>query len=116
MAFHVPEKYRVASGELGTTAKYGNNGLFLIKSLKLAHVLRVIASDGMGFEHVSVSLPRRCPTWNEMCVVKDLFWDEEDCCMQLHPPKSQYVNCHPHTLHIWRPIAGEIPRPHMAMV
>ncbi|WP_456813633.1 MULTISPECIES: DUF7694 domain-containing protein [unclassified Bradyrhizobium] len=45
-----------------------------------------------SWEHVAVSTPRRCPNWEEMCFVKDLFWNEEECVMQLHPPHSQYVN------------------------
>lgn len=51
----------------------------------------IVASWGGGWEHVSVSLPRRCPTWDEMCLIKDIFWDEEECVVQFHPPRSQYV-------------------------
>lgn len=65
--------------------------------------LRVIASDGLGWDHVSVSLATRCPTWDEMCAVKSLFFDDEEVVMQLHPAKSQYVNLHPFCLHLWRP-------------
>lgn len=32
------------------------------------------AHEGMPWEHVSVSLHDRCPTWDEMSLVKDLFW------------------------------------------
>ena len=69
--------------------------------------LHIIASDGRdvpeaeGWEHVSVSTRRRTPNWQEMCFVKALFWSEEDCVMQLHPPQSVYVNNHPHCLHLW---------------
>lgn len=64
--------------------------------------LRVIADNIQNFEHVSVSLPNRNPNWDEMCFVKDLFWDDEEMCMQLHPKKSEYVNFHQHCLHIWK--------------
>ena len=80
-----------------------------------------IASDGdaweeCGFEppaweHVSVSTAVRCPTWEEMCHVKEIFWDPEDVVIQLHPPRSEWVNCHPYTLHLWRPIGIVLPRP-----
>lgn len=73
--------------------------------------LRIVFASGGGWEHVSVSTETRVPTWAEMCVVKALFWDAEDCVMQLHPPKSQYVNRHPRTLHLWRPIDSTIPQP-----
>lgn len=73
--------------------------------------LRVVASCGGDWEHVSVSLPNRCPNWKEMCFIKDLFWDEEDCVVQYHPPKSEYINNCKNCLHLWRPMKQEIPRP-----
>jgi len=60
------------------------------------------AKDGRPMEHVSVSLARRCPTWDEMCMIKDIFWNDDECVIQFHPPKSQYVNVHPYCLHMWR--------------
>lgn len=73
--------------------------------------LLVIAGDGSavdaeGWEHVSVSTKRRIPNWIEMSWVKDLFFDEEECVVQYHPRKSQYVNCHPYVLHMWRRVEG----------
>jgi hypothetical protein len=66
--------------------------------------LKVIASfEPNGWNHVSVSLEHRNPSWNEMCFVKDLFFDEEELCLQFHPAKSEYVNLHNHCLHIWQP-------------
>lgn len=106
--FHVPEKCRHRTGAFGSDEKYGNNGLFWVNYYKTNVTLKVIASDGMGWEHVSVSLPNRNPNWDEMCFIKELFWDDEDCAVQYHPPKSEYVNCHPHCLHLWRPTEGEI--------
>ena len=87
----------------------GNNGVFLVPFETVG--LRIIASDGVGWEHVSVSLPNRCPNWREMCFVKGLFWDDEETVMQLHPPRSTYVNNHPHCLHLWRPTEVQIPLP-----
>lgn len=111
-----PEKYRLRTGLLGTTEKAKNNGYFIIpfKGLELA----VVCSDGIGWEHVSVSLSSRTPTWEEMCFIKDLFWDEEDCVVQYHPPKSDYVNIHPFCLHLWKNrIPGiEFPRPPKELV
>ena len=70
-----------------------------------------VGPDNDGWEHVSVSLSHRTPNWKEMCWVKDLFWDEEEPVMQLHPPRSDYVNHHPYCLHMWRPNTGQIPLP-----
>lgn len=112
--FAVPEKNRVTSGMFGTSKTNGNNGIFIVTHGKVK--LTCIASDGLEWEHVSVSLHNRTPTWDEMCFIKSMFWDDEDCVMQLHPPKSQYVNNHPHCLHLWRPTAQEIPLPLKEMV
>lgn len=60
------------------------------------------------WEHVSVSTKKRCPTWNEMCLFKDIFWAPDEACVQFHPPRSQYVNVHPFCLHIWRQVDGEV--------
>lgn len=83
--------------------------------------LKIIASPGdanesIPWEHVSVSVRNRCPNWHEMCFVKELFWDDEEAVMQLHPPKSTWVNFHPYCLHLWRPIAVTIPLPPMIAV
>ena len=79
--------------------------------------LRVIFSDGDGWEHVSVSTPSRTPNWTEMCFIKSVFWHEEDTVIQFHPPKSEYVNNHPYCLHLWRPNDGlVIPLPPSILV
>lgn len=96
--FHVPEKFRIKTGPKRTTRQDGNNGAFFV----LERALYVIASDGEGWEHVSVSTPSRCPTWYDMCFIKDLFWDDEDLVIQYHPAKADYVNIHPFCLHLWR--------------
>ena len=112
--FHVPNQFRIRSGQMGSDDSIGNNGAFMI-NLSPEVQIGVIAADDGGWEHVSASLRTRCPLWSEMCAIKDLFWDPEDCVMQFHPPRS-YVNCHPYCLHLWRPIAGEILRPPKWMV
>ena len=126
MSIHVPNKYRVRTGWHGTDDIIGNNGAFFVPNGIGRAPLQVIASDGLvvpdehqalaGWEHVSVSLPDRCPTWAEMCRIKELFWDDEDCVVQFHPPKRDYVNLHPYCLHLWRPIGATIPLPDMALV
>lgn len=73
--------------------------------------LRCIASWGGGWDHVSVSLPTRCPMWPEMEAVKRLFFRRDETAMQLHVPPAEHVDCHPHRLHLWRPQHAEIPRP-----
>lgn len=116
MTFACPDRFRVRKGPL-STPDGADYGLFWVPIKLGAAPLRVIASRLHGWEHVSVSLPDRCPTWIEMSFVKDQFWSDDDCVMQLHPPKDDYVNCHPYCLHLWRPYeAAEIPRPPSMLV
>ena len=71
----------------------------------------IVASWGGGWEHVSVSLAKRCPFWDEMCMIKDIFWGENECVVQYHPPKTDYINNHPYCLHMWKKIGYEFERP-----
>lgn len=118
MSFKVPNQYRIRNVRMATTNQMGNNGAFFMRgpNRKETAPLHVIASDGLDWEHVSVSLPHRCPTWSEMCFIKGMFWDDEDCVMQLHPPKSDWVNNHQYCLHLWRPVHAVIPTPMAEMV
>jgi hypothetical protein len=70
---------------------------------ELVIMMNDVCRDSMWWEHVSVSLANRTPTWEEMCWVKDLFWSDDEVVVQYHPAKRDYVNCHPHCLHLWRP-------------
>lgn len=79
-------------------------------------ILRVIATSDGGWDHVSVSVKSRCPTWDEMEWVKRCFFFAEEACMQLHVPESDHINIHPYCLHIWRPHNLTIPRPPSYMV
>lgn len=79
-------------------------------------ILYVIASFGMGWDHVSVSLHTRCPNWREMSHVKDLFWEDNEVVMQLHVAKKDHINLHPYCLHLWKPQNLQIPLPPNFMV
>jgi hypothetical protein len=115
MSFHVPESARQVDGPNASDATYGNNGAFTIPSCEPGWSLVVIASDGAGWEHVSARATRdrasRIPTWREMCLLKGLYWDDADRVVQYHPPRAEYVNTHPHVLHLWRPTTVELPAP-----
>jgi len=120
--FKVPEQYRITGNHaFKSDVSFGNNGAFRIpidKSIGIEAF--VIASDGHGWEHVSVTIKEdgksETPTWEEMCVIKELFWDDTDCVVQYHPPKSEHVNMHEHCLHLWRPTELPLPMPPSVMV
>lgn len=103
-------KYRVdmfGDGYLGDE----HNGAFKLK-IKGGQYF-VIASDGKGWEHISITHTNghKMPSWNTMCELKDMFFEDYETVMQLHPAKKDYVNNHKHCLHLWRPIDKEIPLP-----
>lgn len=84
MSFHVPDGYRIRHGSMASNTEYGNNGAFEIPRTSHSHYV-AIASDGMGWEHVSARLvdngKNKIPAWEDMCRIKDIFWDEEDVVM-----------------------------------
>lgn len=87
------------------------NGAFSFPSPTDGQSLRVIASSGLGWDHVSVSRSSRCPNWPEMEYIKRKFFNDDETVMQLHVPASDHINNHPNCLHLWRPQNQEIPRP-----
>ena len=101
---------------LVSDSTFGFNGLF--RFLVENQMVRCVASDGMGWKHVSVSIEyaHKPPSWSIMCKVKDLFWDDEDWVVQFHPAKSDYVNYHPGCLHLWQPTEAVMPKPESIMV
>ena len=120
--FKVPEKYRVINGQFGSDSSYGNNGQFIIpKNGKDIKSLFVQASDGGGWEHLSVSIipkpgkKRRLPTHGEMEYVRFAFWEKTDWIIEFHPPVTEYVNNAP-CLHLWRPIGVNFPTPDSLLV
>lgn len=91
-------------------------GAFKIRLPRSGRLFFCIVGNGAGWDHVSVSLSDRCPTWEEMCAIKELFFRDDEWVLQYHPAKADYVNNHPYALHLWRPHDTEIPRPPQVMV
>lgn len=76
-------------------------------SKRLRRRLTVQVSDGGGWDHASVSLPTRTPTWAELEYVRRAFFVDDETVMQLHVPASDHVNRHEFCLHLWRPQSNE---------
>lgn len=121
------EQYRERQGSVWST-KPGDTekGLFFVplpsdrryelKILAHAGIGNSVPPEMAGWEHVSVSLPHRCPSWQEMCLVKDLFWDAEEVVCQFHPKKSDYVNYAPYCLHLWAQVGRPFSTPPSTLV
>lgn len=95
-------KYSVAHPLIGVHGDHVNNGMYLIPYR--TYKIKIIASSGKGWDHVSVSLDnlKRTPNWDEMCFIKDLFWNKDETVVQFFPKDSEYVNNHQYCLHMWR--------------
>lgn len=109
------EQGRKRHGLFASDSPCGHNGMFHVMG-PCGRLLRIVAGNGFGWEHVSVSLEKHCPNWQEMCFVKDLFWDDDETAIQYHPPKSDYVNNAANCLHLWRPLNVPFPMPPAEMV
>jgi hypothetical protein len=115
------EKSRVTKGPLASFPGIGPNGAFLLKLHKLDKPqvdLAIIASDGHGWDHVSVRVADNSglPTWEDMQAVKDLFFHPHECAYQYHPKQADYVNYHPMVLHLWRTHRSWMPMPPTWMI
>lgn len=108
------EKYRLTRGPLGSDESCGPNGMFIIPYKKKE--LRVVSSDEMGWDHVSVSIKNQIPSWNIMSYVKNLFFKKDEIAFQLHPAEKDHINVHPYCLHLWRCQYQELELPPKFMV
>lgn len=112
---HELDQYRLTDERI--IASFGSAGdetcgAFQVPSPVTGEPLQIVASAGLGWDHVSVSKRRRTPTWGEMEYIKRMFFREDEMAMQLHVPISEHINIHPNCLHLWAPNNGrQIPLP-----
>lgn len=129
-----PEKFRQRESGPYSSKEGDTFGYFLISPQKLgktktSRALKVIAADGYveeapgslvntGWAHASVSLLRslECPSWDEMMLIRKLFWEPEACVIQFGPPEKEHISIHPGCLHWWQFTAGPTPMPPTFMV
>lgn len=102
-----PRVTRIHDGEDG--------GAFLVKR-PVGRPLKVIASWGMGWDHVSVQHHEKTPTYQDMKMVKRIFFRSDEWAIEYHPPEEEYISVKDTVLHIWRPQDQTIPVPPSIMV
>lgn len=100
--------HKIETGYDGMACVFSRNGV----------TFKVIASWGGHWEHASVPIigVERTPTWDEMCVIKEILWQDEETVVQYHPAKENYINIHPFVLHLWKPIRERLAKPPTWMV
>lgn len=93
----IAENFRVS---IGSSAADGFRGTITFPRWQGS----VVCSTGAGWEHVSVAPFNRrvVPSWDDMCMLKDIFWNKDEAVIQIHPPEADYVNNIPNCLHLWR--------------
>ena len=96
----------------------GGSGYIYKTYNKFSPFCSVIWSFGDGWEHVSISPMKHkiIPSWEDMCEVKDIFFEENETVVEYHPAKLNYVNIMQNCLHLWRPTKQELPTPPLYMV
>lgn len=66
-----------------------------------------VEADEKIWLHVSLSRPTRMPNWNELRRVKDAFVGKDRKAIQVFPKQDEYVNIHPHVLHLFACLEGD---------
>jgi len=85
-------------------------GLFFIPSGSESP-LRVLLSDGCGWDHVSIMHPDRPPTNQEVAAVRVMFWEREEIVVEYHDPLV-FIPETPVTIrHLWCPQGCQLLRP-----
>ena len=70
------------------------------------HGCHIIIAKEAGRWHLSISHPRRLPTWNEVRDARYLLLPADITMAMILPPPTQYVNVHPYCFHLHE-IEGE---------
>jgi len=119
------ERCRIVEGPLASLPDSGLNGCFSVPGPRGDRLI-IVASNAWDWdeaklplpkwEHVSVHVRGRTPSWAEMDFVKNMFWRDDEWVVQFHPAIADHVNLHEHTLHLWKPVGVEIPTPPKACV
>lgn len=117
------EAGRIWNREIRETPGAGPVGDFIVTPF--GQRMLIVASNGSdwieaglelpAWEHVSVSLAHRCPTWTEMEWVREQFFEPHETVVQFSVPRDEHIAGHTrrarYCLHLWRPIGIVIPRP-----
>ena len=63
----------------------------------------IIVSHGAGWNHASVSpfKLRIMPTYDDLIMIKNICWNEDEDVIHVFPKKSEHVNNVENCLHLW---------------
>lgn len=120
-----PEQFRYKSPGTDYESNEGDPfGLFMIPPQKIgpkmiSRTLQVMAAvespdKGLEWQYANVSLPKhrlKNPSWEEMQLVKSLFWEPNEVVVQFHAPSRDRMPELPGCLRLWKPTGLEMPTP-----
>lgn len=88
----VPIPWREAKAALPLPP--GEHRIFMAGQLRL-----IVSLEPIGW-HLSISHPRRYPTWDEIADARYRFIPDEVTMAMLLPPRGEYVNVHETCMHL----------------
>jgi hypothetical protein len=109
-------RWRVRKGQFASDETSGFNGHFIVPLE--GEMWHVILSDQLGWKHLSVTNAQKkiMPNWTVMCHLKDAFFGDDECCVQYHPAKEDYIDDCKWCLHLWTPLNEALPKPSIALI
>ena len=86
------------------------SGMVTLKNCKASVIFGYNENNLM--EHVSISPNNKkyWLSWNDMCEVKDMFFNPNEMVVQIHPTADRYLHGfgdRENILHLWRPKDGD---------
>jgi hypothetical protein len=102
------EIQKIKGLQLGTLEEWGGIGALERKDLPACSVVFCRNESGK-YDHVSIApIDGHTPTWDEMCTLKDLFFNDDEECVQIHPKAGEYVDIKRNCLHLWHRVDGTL--------
>ena len=88
-----------------------NSPLYGIKAYLRNDQLQVLFSyinmEGKPWLHVSLSRPKKIPSYEDMYCVKQIFIGDDLQAVQIFPKKEKHLNINEYVLHLWCALEGD---------
>ena len=65
----------------------------------------------VGNTSVSPEKSKQTPRWEEMCKIKELFFEDDETVIQYIVAKKDNINVKENCLHLWKPTNQTVPMP-----
>lgn len=110
------ERFRIQKGPFATEPEADSGTLLLPTQWGTTLECHYDRGLGAAWERVAVLCRKkkgdiRTPTWEEMQLAKEVFWQPKESVVQLHVPDYAKLHLNPHVLWLWRAKGQYMPRP-----